>query len=281
MNLGIQSKVSERKQVVMIILAVCAILFILWYFLLLPMNRERSRMEADIDTLATELAQKNYLLGEDALQRKLDMEANRYKNLAREWQDTVAQLGALELNDDSSTADVAVAHIDFKVKLFTVRHRLLQKSRKLDISLPNDLGVDETIVSDEDAFQRMLQLRVVEKLVDLTLDLKIKTVRALRPLPPIAHRGGANQTEYFREYPLELDLYGTQDNLYELLDVVTEPGHVFVLRGLRVEPTGRSRSDLLNIKAVMSALVFLKAPGDLATKPIKAKNDRPRRPMGH
>jgi len=278
-NLGLQSKLSERKQVVAIIVAVCALLFILWYFLLLPMNRQRTRMEEDIDAMASELAQKNYLLGEDALERKLDAEVNRYQGLEKEWQETVSRLGAFVPGDDATTA--GVAHIDFKVRLFTVRHRLLQKARMMGISLPNDLGMDETIVSDEDAFQRMLQLRVVEKLVDLTLDLKIKTVRGLRPLPPIAHRGGANQTEYFREYPLELDLYGTQDNLYELLDVVMEPGHVFVLRGLRVEPTGRSRSDLLNIKAVMSALVFLKNPGDFASAPKKAKSDRPRRPMGH
>jgi len=278
-NLGIQGKVSERQQVVTIILAVGAILSLLWYFLLMPMNRQREAIEQDIDSMANDLAQKNYLLGEDALQRKLDAEVTRYKNLEKEWQATVNHLGALFPHDDSSTS--SVGHIDFKVTLFTVRQRLLQKSRSLGISLPNDLGVDETIVSNEDAFQRILQLRVVEKLVDLALDLKIKTVRGLRPLPPIAHRTGANQVEYFREYPLELDVYGTQDNLYELLDVVMEPGHVFVLRGLRVEPTGRSKSDLLNIKAVMSALVFLKNPSELISAPIKARNDRPRRPMGH
>jgi hypothetical protein len=278
-NLGLEGKVSERQQVVAIILAVGGILSLLWYFLLLPMNRERSRMEQDIENMAQELAQKNYLLGEDALQRKLDSEIVRYQKLEQEWQGTVNHLGALVPREDSTTS--SVAHIDFKVRLFTVRQRLLQKSRALGISLPNDLGVDETIVSNEDAFERMLQLKVVEKLVDLALDLKIKTVRGLRPLPAVAHRAGAGKVEYFREYPLELDLYGTQDNLYELLGVVMEPGQVFVLRGLRVEPTGRSRSDLLNIKAVMSALVFLKNPGDLAGAPTEVKNNRPRRPMGH
>jgi len=277
-NLGLQGEISERQQVVAIILAIGAILSVLWYFLLLPMNQQRKQMEQDIDTMATELAQKNYLLGEDALQRKLDTEIGRYQNLEKEWCDTVSYLGTLNTCDDTTSS---VAHIDFKVALFTVRQRLLQKSRTLGISLPTDLGVDETIVSNEDAYQRMLQLRVVEKLVDLALDLKIQTVRSLRPLPPIAHRIGANRVEYFREFPLELDLYGTQENLYKLLDVVMEPGHVFVLRGLRVESAGRARSDLLNIRALMSALVFVKNPGDLTTAPVKAKIDRPRRAMGH
>ena len=279
MNLGFQGKVSERQQVVAIIVSVGALLSLLWFFLLLPMNRQRERLEQEIDGMTSELAQKNYLLGEDALQRKLDEEISRSDALEKEWLKTVDYLGALTPHEDMATS--SVAHIDFKVALFTVRQRLLQKSRTLGISLPYDLGVDETIVGDDDAFERMLQLKVVEKLVDLALDLKIKTVRALRPLPPVAHRAGTAKEEYFREYPLELDLYGSQENLYELLDVVMEPGHVFVLRGLRVEPTGKTRADLLNIKAVMSALVFVKSPSELNHAPVAARSDRPRRPLGH
>lgn len=279
MNLGIQGKVSERQQVAAIILAVGAILLVLWYFLLLPMNRQRKSIEREIEQMSTELAQKNFLMGEDALQRKLDAEVSRHRQIEKEWQESVAQLRAIAPREDTATS--GVAHIDFKVRLFTVRQRLLQKSRTLGVSLPNDLGVEETIVSNEDAFKRMMQLRVVEKLVDLALDLRIKTVRGLRPLPPLAHRSGPGQTEYFREYPLELDLYGTQDDLYELLAVVLEPGNVFVLRGLRVESTGQSRSDLLNIKAVMSALVFLKDPAELAGVPVDSRDKRPRKPMGH
>lgn len=277
-----QGKVSERQQVAAIILAVGAILFVLWYFLLLPMNRQRKQIEREIGQMSAELAQKNFLMGEDALQRKLDAEVNRYRRIVTEWQESTAHLGAVTPREDTATS--SVAHIDFKVTLFTVRQRLLQKSRTLGISLPNDLGVDETIVSNEDALQRMMQLRVVEKLVDLALDLRIKTVRGLRPLPPIAHRTGPGQPEYFREYPLELDLYGTQDDLYELLAVAVEPDNVFVLRGLRVESTGRSRTDLLNIKAVMSALVFLKEPGELAGDTAATGGSggkQPRKPMGH
>lgn len=277
MNLSLPGKFSERQQVVVIILAIGIVLFVLWYFLLLPMNRQRKRLEGDIESMAAELAQKSYLLGEDALQRRLNAEIERYRALEKEWQDTVAQLCALSPRD---TAISNVERIDFKVALFTVRQRLLQKARSLGISLPYNLGVDETIVSNEDAFQRMLQLRVVEKLVDLALDLKIKTVRGVTPLPPIAHRAGAGRDEYFREYPLELDLYGTQDNLFELLNIVMEPGHVFVLRGLRVEPTGKGSSDVVNIKAVMSALVFLKGPGELTVASGETKA-RPRRPTGH
>ncbi len=261
MSLTLPNRWSERQQVVAIILGMAIILTVLCFLLLLPVVRQRKQLEADIANKTAELMQKNYFEGEDALQRRLDSEQRRYAALTNDWQKTVLRLGALA--GDESVAPGEVAHIDFKVALFSVRQRLIDKSRKLGAKLPRDLSVDETVESNEDASQRMLQLRVVEKLVDLSLDLKIKTVRETQPLPPIIHRAGAKEEVFFIEYPLELDLYGTLDNLYELLGVVTDPEHVFVLRSLRVEPAGNSGADLLNIKAVMSALVFMKHPSEI------------------
>ena len=50
------------------------------------------------------------------------------------------------------------------------------------------LGMDEEVHSDEDARKLMLQLHTVEKLVDMTLDLKINTIRNIQPQPQILHR---------------------------------------------------------------------------------------------
>lgn len=280
MNLTLPGRWSERQQVVAILIGMGLLLSLLWFFLLLPVNRQRRQLESEIERMTAELAQRNYLLGEDALERRLADETARYARLTNEWQHTLTQLGAFAAEDASVSG--GVAHIDFKVALFNVRQRLVQKSRALGVSLPHDLGVDETVESSEDAYQRMLQLRVVEKLVDLALDLKIKTVREIRPLPPITHKAGTRQAEFFVEYPLELDLYGSLDNLYELLGVVMQPEHVYALRGVRVEPTSANRGELLNIKAVMSALVFLKHPAEIGrTVPEAPAPGRRRLPMGH
>ncbi len=278
MNLAFPNKWSERQQVAAIIIGMGVLLFVLWFFLLLPVNRQRHRLENDIASMTDELAGRNYLLGEDALQRRLDDESMRFSRLTNDWQGTVFQLGSFAADEISASGGVAV--IDFKVALFNVRQRLLRKSAELQVGLPRDLNVDEAVESNEDPYQRMLQLRVLEKLVDLSLDLKIKTVREIRTLPPITHRAGPQQVDFFTEYPLELELYGTLDNLYELLGVVMEPAHVFVLRGLRVEPASANRADLLNIKAVMSAMVFLKQPAEIGRAPERSPTTR-RRALGH
>ena len=275
MNLTLPNRWSERQQVVAIIVGMALILGALCFLLLLPVIRQRQQLESDIASKTTELAQKNYFEGEEALQRRLDGEQMRYATLTNDWQKPVVSLSALA--GDEAVQPGAVAHIDFKVALFGVRQRLIDKSRKLGAKLPHDFGVDETVESNEDVYQRMLQLRVVEKLVDLSLDLKIKTVREILPLPPITHRAGANAEVFFIEYPLELDLYGTLDNLYALLGVVSDPEHVFVLRGLRVEPASANGTDLLNIKAVMSALVFMKHPSEITGAAAAATRTAPRR----
>lgn len=273
------SKWSERHQVVAIILSAGAILALLWFLLLLPMNRQRRAIESDITALSSELAARNFLLGEASLQRKLDDEKAANDKLIKEWMDTAAVLQAYRPTEDMETN--TVANIDFKVALFKVRERLRLKAGSLGISLPRNIGVDEAVESNDDAYQRMLQLRVVEKMVDLALDLKIKTVREITPLPPVRHRSGPAREDFFTEYPLELDLFGTADNLHELLSMAMEPGHVFVLRGLRVSPATPTKTELLNIKAVMSALVFLKSPSDMAVGPSAPKSGGRSAPRGH
>lgn len=262
-----------------IILSAGAAIALLWFFLLLPMNSQRRRLESDISAMSSELAQKNYLLGEAALQRRLADETANHDCLRKEWRKTAAALQSYTPKEDMGTS--TVAHIDFKVALFDVRQRLLSKSRAIGVSLPRDLNVDEAVESNDDPYQRMLQLRVVEKMLDLALDLRIKTVREIRPLPPVLHRSGPNRDEFFTEYPLELDLFGSMANLYELMNVVLEPNHVFVLRGLRLEPATATKTDLLNIKAVMSALLFVKTPTEMASGAHSPNASRRAAPLGH
>lgn len=264
---------------VAIIVSAGAAISLLWFFLLLPMNRHRHQLEDDIVTMSSELAQKNYFFGEAALERRLAEESSNYETLRQEWRKTAAALQAYTPKEDMETS--TVAHIDFKVALFDVRQRLLKKSKTLGVSLPRDIGVDEAVESNDDAYQRMLQLRVVEKMLDLALDLKIKTVREIRPLPPVRHRSGPAREEFFTEYPLELDLFGSMDNLYELMAAVLEPGHVFVLRGLRLEPVTATKTDLFTIKAVMSAMLFAKSPGEIAVAPQPQGGPRRAAPLGH
>ena len=267
------NRLSERQQVAAIIVTAGAVLFLLWLFLLMPMNARRHRLEQDIAQMSTELAQKNYLLGEEALRDKKIEAADALRALQGEWQQTVGELSAFTNGEASAKSDIG--HIDFKVALFDMRQRLLGKSRTLGISLPKDLGLEETVESTEDPRQRMVQLRVVEKLLDMVLDQKIKTVREIQPLASIPHTAAAGGKVFMEEYPLELTFFGTPENLYAFLGAVLVPENVFVVRSLRAETASRNNAGVLGVKAVISALVFADKLGELTPPPTETKRSLP------
>ena len=254
---------SERQQVVAIILMAGLVIFALWFFLLLPQNRQRKRLERDIAQMRSQLAQKNYLVGEEALMHRRSQESNNYLALHGDWEALVERVTGFTNRADG--ADSQYGRIDFKVALFDVRQRLLAKSRSLRIALPHDLGMGETVDSDEDARRLMLQLRTVEKLVDLALDLKIDQLRDVQPLKPVEHSGGKKQDPYFEEYPVRVRFFGNLENVYALFQAILEPGQVFSMRRLRIASAPREKAGLLEVEAVLSALLFTRSPEELKT----------------
>lgn len=269
-------RLSERQQVLAVILLAGMLIFALWFFLLLPLNRQRHRLERDIGEMTDYLARKNYLLPEDVLGKTKSKAYDFNRNIHDDWLSLMNRMAAFPNQD--RLAESSVNRIDFKVALFQVRQRLLGKSRALGIDLPRDLGMEETVASNEDARRLMLHLRAVEKLADLALDLKISRLRYLEPLAPIQHKAGTDQV-YIEEYPVRVDFDGTIENVYSLFTSILDPAHVFVVKHFRVENPGGGEGEKLRVSAVLSALLFVKDPDEVIPAPRKSSDWVP--PMGH
>jgi hypothetical protein len=247
----------KRQQVLSVVLAGACVILCILVLPLSALKHNTATLERQIATTSNELARKNYLLGEKALGEKKQEEQARNALLMDEWRRMVSRVSAFAKSEEQAS----VGHIDFKVKLFDARQRLLRKSRSLNIGLPGDLGVDDAIHSDEDARKKMLQLRTVEKLVNLALDLKIVTLRSIEPLPPVSH-GTEQKVIFLEEYPVRMEFSGDIGNLYDLLNATIEPNSTLALKHVRIEPA-HGKSNLLNMEVVMSSLVFLKTPNEM------------------
>jgi Tfp pilus assembly protein PilO len=268
---------SERQQVAIVILMAGLAMFLLWFFLLTPLNNRRRELENDINGMQSQLARKNYLLGEDVLRLRKAAEHKHNRDMHEEWLAMARRLAAF--TNQQELAFAQVGKIDFKVKLYNVRQRLLRKSRALDIDLPYDLGMEEAVHSNEDARKLMLQLMTVEKLVDLALDLKINELKGIEPLLPIAHQAPHKTATFLEEFPIRLTFFGNLENLYDFFRAILQPRNVFVMRHLRVEAQSPGTPDVLTINTVISSLLFVKAP-DEVFEPPKVKIER-RGPAGH
>lgn len=268
---------SERQQVLAIILMAGIAIFALWFFLLLPQMRERTKLSAQIKATESELVKKSFLSDEETLRKIKAGEDERTGALLAQWTDVANRLGTFSNQQDLVAA--AVDRIDFKVELLRMRKKLMGKADVESIRLPKDLGMTEFVGSSEDARKLLIQLGAVAKLVDLSLDLNISTVRNIEPLQPIPHSADIAGGKFLEEYPVRIEYQGTLDSFYDLLHATLKSPNAFILKGLRIEsvdPRGRT----VKVNAVLSALLFLKDPGKISLPAMPAAAKRAN-PIGH
>lgn len=243
-------RLSERSQVALIVFVAVGGLAAIWYFLLQP----QAQMHREIASLRRQLAANpSYHKNKSSLLLAGENEKNNSARLADEWALTTERLATFA--NQAALRRSEFGRIDYKVELFATRQRLVEKSDALGIQLiPTDLGVIDDLKEQDQVRERMLQLKTVEKLADLTLDRRIERLLTITPLPPVAHRAPGGGIS-FDEYPVRVEFDVAFNNLYALMQSVFEEYRVFAFRNIRIESGPRPNSPV-RVKAVMSALVF-------------------------
>jgi len=255
---------NERQQVVAIIAATVAIIAALWFLALLPQNVTRRSIERQIREKRAELERKRLLFSEDVLREMKRAEVETSRQLEAEWKRMTERLSVIEpLGEDG---EGRVGHIDFKVALYEARFRMNRKARNLGIELPRNLGMEETVPSGEDARKLLFQLRALERLTDLALDLKVGGIRELEPLPPIRHAGPGGAV-FLEEYPVRVRFEGDIRKVFEWFDSTLQSNRTFAVRGFRVDGSPKGAPTVLTVTAIMSALHFPRELSDVIGPP--------------
>jgi len=276
MNIPDLKSWSERQQVLAIIVLAVFIIFGVSFSILIPLNARRTRLEKEINMMKIQLASKNYLLDEDTLQAKFLEQQELNQKTYDQWTNLVQRIAAISFDQIAPTS--RIGHIDFKVAVLAARERLQKKSRALKVTLPRSFGMDAVVRSDEDARELMLQLHALEKLVVLLFDLNVRTVSKAEPLMPVMHKLPESGDAYMEEYPVEVEFLCSYSNFFEFYRSILRPEHVFCVRRLKVQPAPNEKPDVLLVKGVLSALVFVKKPEELKPPAIKVKYTSP---LGH
>jgi hypothetical protein len=241
---------TERMQVVLILLFVLFSAFMTVRFVVLPQRElaENNRLVRD------QLEGSRYAKISIANMKAIaDQEAADLTTLSNEWSRIAERLATFP--NQTVMRNTAVNRIDYKVQLYEIRQRLQAKSDELKIKLmPTELGLDETVASGDAVRERMLQLKAVEKLADLTLDRQIQRLVEIYPLTPIAHKDKKGR-KIFEEYPVRIECDVDFEHLFTFFQSVFEENQVFTFRNLRIE-SGPTFDSKLRVKAVLSALLF-------------------------
>ena len=272
---GTRGTLSERQQIVGIILAAGLLVGLLWFFAMMPMQANRRKLERANESLLQELTMNKGQFGEKPLERKKDRARAEEERLREEWRRSALRLSAFELMTIHGTQDVS--KIDYKVELFNVRERLTRKAAERGIRPSFDLAIDELLLSNEDARKRMLQLKAAEKLMDTAIQIKVGRVEMVEPLEPIVYRDDPELPPYLEEYPVRIQYAGTIENVYGFIQEVFQTNSVFVHRRLKVEKESLQNPSRVRIDATLSAFVFPISPAEsMAAPPKAAKPNRAR-----
>jgi len=258
---------SERRQVATIVMLAGLVIFLLWFFLLLPQTRKRQQLKVRVEEATRQLQRNNYLLGEDLLRAKLARENERYQELDRIWAKVPGRLSVFSPEEHKQAE--TVGHIDFKVALYQVRQRLQQKARTVGVSLPDTLGMSDAVTGDEKARRLMLQLRGIEKIVDLAMDLGIQRIQSVAPQPVMERTVGPLAQVFLEEYPIKLAFRGSTENLYDLIRAFFQPANAFSVKQLKIEREPTVEPDAIDVALTVSALTFVRGPEDLARPKVE------------
>jgi hypothetical protein len=250
MKVSIDLLKTERMQVVFILLFVLISGFLTVRFVVLPQREMAEQNRAVRESLAS----KHYAnLSLSHLQSLADRELASLKTLSNEWARIAERLTTFPSQEVPPGAEIN--RIDYKVQLYEIRQRLQVKSGELKIQLmPTELGLDESLASGDTIRVRMLQLKAVEKLADLTLDRQIQRLVEIYPLTPVQHTDKKGR-KVFEEYPVRIECDVDFEHLFTFFQSVFEENQVFAFRNVRIE-SGPTFDSKLRVKAILSALLF-------------------------
>jgi len=241
---------TERVQVILILLFVVLSAFLMINFVVLPQMEKKEesqnmRQKMETDRFASQSFANMQVLA--------DRERANLSTLSNEWLRIAERLSSFQ--NQASVPSGGDRIIDYKVEYYEIRDRLLKKSGELKIALiPTELGIDGMLKSDDDPRTRMMQLKAVELLADLTLDRQIQQLVEIYPLAPIQHVDKGGQ-KTFTELPVRVECDVDFTHLYSFFQSVFEEDHVFTFRNLRIE-SGPTLDSKLRVKAILSALLF-------------------------
>lgn len=244
-------RLSERNQIILFLVVIVGVLVAVWQFSFRGIAAQKEENRA----IRAKLEKSGFLhQTREALEATVAHETAVYTQLTQEWSNTVDRLAA-SINGNARYGRSNVLAIDYRVHLLQTRRNLDRKADTLDIRLTaSELGMSEEVFSTDDPRKLMVQLQTVERLVDLALDRRIRSLVSVRPKEPVEHLDPKGAL-LFEEFPVDVEFDIDFNEFYDLFRVVFEEGHVFVFKDIRIT-SGASDKAPLRVRAVMSALVF-------------------------
>lgn len=223
-----------------------------------PMRQAILDTETAIDDLRAEAATRANPPDQDPLELRLQREVRSHQRWIGEWErfrDRISDLRGSAAFAELLTTSIE-GRIDFKVALFEARQRLGRTAHARRVVLPADLGIPDTIGTDEDTELRLGQLVATVLLLERCLEHGIARIESVEPQPPRIMSGEDAATGQIAFYPVTIRLTADYENLLALLQALREDEMFFALHRLLIMNEVPEQKGPLTVKMQWNVIAF-------------------------
>ncbi len=248
-----------RRRILAIIVVTLAVVAGMLLFGAYPICNRVAGLNLDIGEVDSALIPYLRLLSQEPLSSRVERELRLKTEMSSEWDELVERVQTF--SSPAKLADLLASseegRIDYKVALFDARQCMSQFAGESDVAIPSDLGMTETIGTDEVMASRLWQLATNVSLIGLLIDsgaIAIDSILLLDPIDfPVTALGDSS---ILKIYPVKFTAIMPFDALVKLIRAFDKNERFFAMQRLMVKSIDPKQPDILRVKAVSSALLF-------------------------
>lgn len=248
-----------RQKILAAVVVTLAVVAGMLLFGAYPMYSRVATLNQQIEEVDSALIPYLRLLSQEPLSSRVERELRLKSEMSNEWIELVDRVQTF--SSPAKLADLLASseegRIDYKVALFDARQRMSQVAASRDVVIPSDLGMTETIGTDEVMASRLWQLATNVSLIELLIDsgaLAIDSIRLLDPIDfPVTSLGDSS---ILKIYPVQFTAIMPFDALVKLIRNFDKGDRFFAMQRLMVMSIDPKQPDILRVNAVASALLF-------------------------
>jgi HAMP domain-containing protein len=220
--------------------------------------RETRRVDGELAAAQLAIRARKQQYMHRSLAQQIAEAEQRNQQLRQAWEQHRLQVDTFHgtLPERARVAAGDDARIDFKVALFNARETLQELAQANGVKLTDDLGIAETIGTEDDTERRLWELGSVVRLVELLVASGVHSIETIAALPPFVYAEVADENEYTLAFPVRVSLQCTYAQLLPLLNALSQKACFYAISQCDISRPSMSSGNL-RVQLVCSAMRFL------------------------
>ena len=193
-----------------------------------------------------------------SLPQKLAEAEQQNQRLQQTWEQHRLQVDTFHgtLPERARIAASGDARIDFKVARFNAHEALQELAAANSVKLTDELGIEETIDTEEDTEARLWELGSLVRLAELLISGGVESIDTIVALPPFVYADVPDENEHTLAFPVKVSLQCEYAQLQPLLRALSQEDCFYAISQCDVSRPSLG-SQHLRVQLVCSALRFL------------------------